>query len=87
MIELNEGKDARLLNPGDLVVGVLGDVDAEKKRLVVRLPFATETECFVSAEVSLVRPSFTYRQPGLLCTPRNFAQSSKFLGKKKYFWY
>ncbi len=26
-----------------------------------------------------------YRQPGLLCTPRNFAQSSKFLGKK-YFW-
>ncbi len=26
------------------------------------------------------------RQPGLLCTPRNFAQSSKFLGKK-YFSY
>jgi hypothetical protein len=23
-----------------------------------------------------------YRQPGLLCTSRNFAQSSKFLGKK-----
>jgi hypothetical protein len=23
-----------------------------------------------------------YGQPGLLCTPRNFAQSSKFLGKK-----
>ncbi len=26
-----------------------------------------------------------YRQPGLLCTPRNFAQSSTFLGKKKFF--
>jgi hypothetical protein len=26
-----------------------------------------------------------YRQPGLLCTPRNFAPSSKFL-EKKYFW-
>jgi hypothetical protein len=25
------------------------------------------------------------RQPGLLCTPRNFAQSSKFLGKKYFF--
>ncbi len=25
-----------------------------------------------------------YRQPGLLCTPRNFAQSSKFLGKNIY---
>jgi hypothetical protein len=23
-----------------------------------------------------------YRQPGLLCTPQNFAQSSEFLGKK-----
>ncbi len=22
-----------------------------------------------------------YREPGLLCTPQNFAQSSKFLGK------
>jgi hypothetical protein len=29
----------------------------------------------------------TYRQPGLLCTPRNIAQSSKFLGKKITFWY
>jgi hypothetical protein len=27
-----------------------------------------------------------YRQPGLLCTPRNFAQSSKFLGQNN-FWY
>jgi hypothetical protein len=27
-----------------------------------------------------------YRQPGLLCTPQNFTQSSKFSGKK-YFWY
>jgi hypothetical protein len=26
-----------------------------------------------------------YRQPGLLCTPQNFAQSSKFLGKKIFF--
>ncbi len=26
--------------------------------------------------------SINYRQPGLLCTPQNFAQSSKFLGKK-----
>jgi hypothetical protein len=26
--------------------------------------------------------STAYRQPGLLCTPQNFAQSSKFLGKK-----
>jgi hypothetical protein len=24
----------------------------------------------------------TYRQPGLLCTPQNFAQTSKFLVKK-----
>ncbi len=28
-----------------------------------------------------------YRQPGLLCTPQNFAPSSKFLGKKNFFWY
>ncbi len=28
-----------------------------------------------------------YRQPGLLCTPQNFAQISKFLGKKHIFWY
>jgi hypothetical protein len=27
----------------------------------------------------------TYRQPGLLWTSRNFAQSSKFLGKKYFF--
>jgi hypothetical protein len=27
-----------------------------------------------------------YRQPGLLCTPRNFAQISKLLGKN-IFWY
>jgi hypothetical protein len=27
-----------------------------------------------------------YRQPGLLCTPRNLAQSSKCLGKN-IFWY
>jgi hypothetical protein len=27
----------------------------------------------------------SYRQPGLLCTPRNFIQSSKFLEKKKVF--
>ncbi len=26
-----------------------------------------------------------YRQPGLLCTPQNFAQSSMFLGKKIFF--
>jgi hypothetical protein len=26
-----------------------------------------------------------YRQAGLLCTPQNFAQSSKFLGKKIFF--
>ncbi len=26
-----------------------------------------------------------YRQPGLLCTPRNFAQSSKFYGKEYFF--
>ncbi len=25
-----------------------------------------------------------YRQPGLLCTPQNFAQSSKFLGIKSF---
>ncbi len=25
------------------------------------------------------------RQPGSLCTPRNFAQGSKFLGKKRFF--
>jgi hypothetical protein len=28
-----------------------------------------------------------YRQPGLLRTPPNFAQSSRFLGKKNFFWY
>jgi hypothetical protein len=28
----------------------------------------------------------TFRQPGLLCTPRNFAQSSKLL-EKNIFWY
>jgi serine/threonine protein kinase len=27
----------------------------------------------------------SYRQPGLLCTSRNFAESSKFLGKTKSF--
>jgi hypothetical protein len=27
-----------------------------------------------------------YRQPGLLCTPRNLARSSKFLGKN-IFWF
>jgi hypothetical protein len=27
---------------------------------------------------------FGYRQPGLLCTPQNFAQSSKFLEKKVF---
>jgi hypothetical protein len=32
------------------------------------------------------RPRRVYRQPGLLRTPQNFAQSSKILGKK-YFWY
>jgi hypothetical protein len=26
-----------------------------------------------------------YRQPGLLCTPQNFAQSPKFLRKKFFF--
>jgi hypothetical protein len=26
-----------------------------------------------------------YRQPGLLCTPQNSAQSSKILGKKIFF--
>jgi hypothetical protein len=26
-----------------------------------------------------------HRQPGLLCTPRNFAQSSKFFRKKIFF--
>jgi hypothetical protein len=26
-----------------------------------------------------------YRQPGLLCTPRNFAQNSKILGKNLFF--
>ncbi len=31
--------------------------------------------------------SNNYRQPGLLCTPRNFAQSLKFLGKNDIFWY
>jgi hypothetical protein len=29
--------------------------------------------------------SAIYRQPGLLCTPQNFAQSLKFLGKKYFF--
>jgi hypothetical protein len=28
-----------------------------------------------------------YRQPGLLRTPQNFSQSSKFLGKNIFFWY
>jgi hypothetical protein len=27
---------------------------------------------------------FVYRQPGLLCTPRNFPQSTNFLGKKYF---
>jgi hypothetical protein len=35
----------------------------------------------------LLKHRLVYRQPGLLCTPRNFAQSSKFLGEKKNFWY
>jgi hypothetical protein len=32
----------------------------------------------------LVQYPSKYRQPGLLCTPRNFAQSSNFLGKKYF---
>jgi hypothetical protein len=38
---------------------------------------------------SLIKPTnlvkSTYRQPGLVCTPQNFAPSSKFLGKIKIF--
>jgi hypothetical protein len=37
-----------------------------------------------SAAVSVEVRKPTYRQPGLLCTPRNFARSSKFLGKKYF---
>jgi hypothetical protein len=34
----------------------------------------------------VVQPCATdYRQPGLLCTPRKFAQGSKFLREKKMF--
>jgi hypothetical protein len=36
------------------------------------------TYLYLDVNIRCINP---YRQPGLLCTPRNFAQSSKFLEK------
>jgi hypothetical protein len=38
------------------------------------------------SQIYFMREKYGYRQPGLLYTPQNFVQSSKFLGKK-YFWH
>jgi hypothetical protein len=35
--------------------------------------------------VQFLSETMMYRQPGLLCTPQNFAPSSKFLEKKIFF--
>ncbi len=47
--------------------------------------------CTHVASIAVLRPNLgesydgKYRQPGLLCTPQNFAPSSKILGKEIFF--
>jgi hypothetical protein len=60
--EKNSHRIASLKNGGE--TGKLIDRSLFRNRIRIALP-------------ALVRAAYKYRQPGLLCTPQNFAQSSE----------
>ncbi len=52
-----------------------------------RLTFLRNKKCFWKnvKEKIAAKENYKYRQPGLICTPQSFAQSSKYLGKEYFF--
>jgi hypothetical protein len=70
-----------LLKGGNTLAGAL---DALSGGLSVQSADAERVSNIIKATVVVVC-RYVYRQPGLLCTPRNFAQSSKLVREKIFF--